>query len=214
MNKLKITYTPTLNAGSAFCEIDAKLNGLKEQSLEHLLWSNDGYKPKASFTMAHNGECVFLKYNIHENNVRAIYNNTNDPVYEDSCVEFFISMENDTNYYNLEFNCLGTCTIGYGDGKFNRICLPDDVVNNIRSQTKLERANKNFIYEWGITLAIPISVFIYHQGINLTGKACRLNFYKCGDDLPQPHFIAWNNIESDQPNFHLSEFFGTGVFLN
>ncbi|WP_091380560.1 carbohydrate-binding family 9-like protein [Mucilaginibacter mallensis] len=31
--------------------------------------------------------------------------------------------------------------------------------------------------------------------------------------MPQPHFLAWNNIESEHPNFHLSDFFGKALFL-
>ena|ERR1700712_707549 len=214
MNEIKIPFIPAFGADNTFDEFDAKLSSLNEQKLEYLLWSNDGYKPKVGFTIAHNGSCIFLKYTVEENDVRAIYNHTNDPVYKDSCVEFFIAMESDTNYYNLEFNCLGACSIGYGNDKYNRICLPNDVISNIRSQTKLERVNKTYVYEWSITLIIPASIFIYHKGINLTGKVCKFNFYKCGDELPQPHFIAWNNIGADIPNFHLPQFFGCGLFLN
>jgi hypothetical protein len=46
----------------------------------------------------------------------------------------------------------------------------------------------------------------------LKGKTCRANFYKCGDDLPEPHFLSWNNIIADKPDFHLPQYFGTLTF--
>jgi hypothetical protein len=214
MDQLRVPFLSSLNAESAFEEVDESLDRLNPQSLDHLLWSADGYKPKVWFTMAHNGQCVFLRYTVNEDHIRAVYNNINDPVYKDTCVEFFISFGNDANYYNLEFNCAGTCTAGYGSGKHNRQILSADAIKKIRSQTRLRYVNAEFEYCWDLTLIIPVTVFAYHKNINLNGALCRANFYKCGDDLPQPHFLAWSNISSEQPNFHLPEFFGNALFLS
>jgi hypothetical protein len=51
-----------------------------------------------------------------------------------------------------------------------------------------------------------------HNITSLSDKKYRGNFYKCGDNLPRPHFLAWNNIQSEEPNFHLSAFFGDLLF--
>jgi hypothetical protein len=40
----------------------------------------------------------------------------------------------------------------------------------------------------------------------------KANFYKCGDELQTPHFLSWNPIEIDQPDFHRPDFFGTLEF--
>lgn len=213
MNQLDIPYISSVHCENTFNELDDQLDQLKHQRIAHLLWSKDRYQPLVYFSIAHNGTCVFLKFIVHENHVQTIYSNINDPVYKDTCVEFFISIGNDTNYYNLEFNANGTCAIGYGSNKFDRKDLPTDVIASISTQSKLWNLNSDFVYCWHLTLIIPATVFIHHQSINLNGLESRLNFYKCGDDLPLPHFIAWNNIESEQPNFHLPEFFGRAVFL-
>jgi hypothetical protein len=34
------------------------------------------------------------------------------------------------------------------------------------------------------------------------------NFYKCGDETPEPHFLSWNPIDLPKPNFHVPQFFG------
>ena len=156
---------------------------------------------------------MFLKFIVLENYIQMIYNNINDPVYKDTCVGFFISINNDMNYYNLEFNGKGTCSVGYGSNQFDRKDLPADIIANIGAQSKLWSLTYGFAYCWHLTLVIPATVFIHHKDVNLNGVASRLNFYKCGDDLPQPHFIAWNKVESEQPDFHLPEFFGKARFL-
>lgn len=213
MNELSIPFLSSPGAGWTFDDVDKQLKLLPQQSLDYLLWSSDGYKPQVHFNIAHNGACIFLKFIVLEDHLQMVYNNINDPVYKDTCVEFFIGIENDPSYYNLEFNCAGTCSAGYGSNKSDREDLPADVIADIKTQTKLSHRNGDFAYSWELTLVIPVFIFIHHTGIQLSGLECRLNFYKCGDDLPQPHFIAWNKIESDEPNFHLPEFFGKALFL-
>jgi hypothetical protein len=53
-------------------------------------------------------------------------------VHEDSCVEFFISFEEDSSYYNLEINCIGTCLFGYGKGKDEREMVDPVVIRKIK----------------------------------------------------------------------------------
>ena len=44
------------------------------------------------------------------------------------------------------------------------------------------------------------------------GKEMGANFYKCGDELPTPHFLSWNPIEWAEPSFHRPEQFGKLIF--
>jgi hypothetical protein len=214
MNELHIPFIASLNAESTPGSVSEQLDKLAPQSLDHLLWSNDGYYPKVQFKIGHHSDCIFLKFTVSEDDVQMVYNQLNDPVYKDTCVEFFISFDNDTHYYNLEFNGAGNFSVGYGSNKFDRADLPVDVISAIKTQAKLWCVNEDFVYRWELVLVIPASIFVYNPNIRLKGLPCRLNFYKCGDDLPKPHFVAWNNIETEQPNFHLPEFFGKGLFLN
>ena len=65
---------------------------------------------------------------------------------------------------------------------------------------------------WELLLIIPVDIFIYHELDSLRSKFCRANFYKCGDKLPEPHFISWSAIHSPEPDFHLPDFFGELYF--
>lgn len=213
MKQLLAPYLSSLADDCTFDEVEQQLDLVGAQSLDNLLWSEDGYQPFVWATVAHNGRNIFLKYTVLEDDIRSVYNQINDPVYRDSCVEFFISIHDDVNYYNLEFNMAGTCSIGYGPERNNRQELPADDIRKISTQTKLYRLNKQFNYCWDLVMVIPGSVFVHHPGIDLSGLRCRVNFYKCGDDLPRPHFLSWNNIDAEQPNFHLPEFFGEACFM-
>ncbi|MCK7536290.1 MAG: carbohydrate-binding family 9-like protein [Marinilabiliales bacterium] len=43
---------------------------------------------------------------------------------------------------------------------------------------------------------------------SLAGKSFRANFYKCGDKLSNPHFVTWNPVGTEKPDYHRPEYFG------
>ena len=66
--------------------------------------------------------------------------------------------------------------------------------------------------KWEVALRIPISTFFKHKLKSFDGLKAKGNAYKCGDNLPVPHFISLNPIKTKQPDFHRSEFFGEMTF--
>lgn len=176
------------------------------------MWSSDGYQPDVMFRIGYSNNCIYLKYSVLEDDITSVYLNTNDLVYEDTCVEFFIAIGDDAKYYNIEFNRLGTCFMAYTGSKHDMVTLPAEVISNIRTQSKALHPNHGFKYGWQLTLVIPATVFIHHPGIELEKLVCRGNFYKCGDKLNKPHFLSWNNVVSQVPNFHKPEYFGELLF--
>lgn len=189
------------------------LNYCPQQKIDNLLWSNNGYFPRVTFSMAYTDHSILLKYFVKEKYPVANCTQINDLVYKDSCVEFFLSFDNGTNYYNLEFNCIGTAYGAYGKVKPDRTLLPAIVLAQIKSFIQINIADKEGFTQWEITLDIPFDIFIYDNIASLEGIECKANFYKCGDETPEPHYLSWNNILSTEPNFHLPEFFGTVKFI-
>ena len=207
MKQLQVPFLSNLETPPLLSKISKLLDSQKRETIEIAPWPEYPYKPEVSFAIAHNGHSIFLKYYVTEKETKAVYTESNQPVYRDSCVEFFIAFDNDPEYYNLEFNSIGTCTAGFGAGRENRKQLPEDVIGKIEFETfsRLTEDQNNY---WELCLAIPEAVFSHHNISTLEGKSCKGNFYKCGDDLAQPHFLVWNNITTKEPNFHLPEFFG------
>ena len=68
-------------------------------------WKEFSYKPRENLFIAYTEKEIILKYRVTEKYVSALHTDINNPVYEDSCVEFFISTGNGF-YYNIEFNCI------------------------------------------------------------------------------------------------------------
>ena len=137
-------------------------------------------------------------------------------VCEDSCVEFFVSPEEDEIYYNIEFNALGTCLLGSGTERANSKRADPQIIAGIRRLTSAGDqpvTEKSGNFEWTITVAIPFNVFFRHKVQDLKGKTFRANFYKCGDKLEVPHYVTWNKVGTEKPDYHRPEYFGELKFV-
>ena len=205
-----ISVTPT---GPSLCELSSVLDTLPRHPIDIVPWPSFPYKPDVGFVIGYDDKNVCVKFYVSEKFARATYGNPNDPVYKDSCVEFFIALDGEDEYYNFEFNCAGTCLLGFGKGLDDRLPVPAEVIRSIRHLAIIKPSNSpEASISWELTVMIPLHVFYFHKLKSLKGKKCRINFYKCGDDLPEPHFLAWNDIHSEAPDFHIPHYFGSMYF--
>ena len=212
MKHLSVPYLD-IEDTTAIADISRKLDQVRQEIIDHAPWNAFPYKPQASFAMAYGDSSVYLKFFVEEKHVRAVYSEPNQPVYKDSCVEFFVSFGDEPEYYNFEFNCAGTCLLSFGEQRNNRKMTTADLIKSIAFQSSIKpTTKKDANIGWELTLVIPFAAFQYHKFSSMKGKKCRANFYKCGDDLPEPHFLAWNMINTEEPDFHRPEFFGTLEF--
>lgn len=217
MKKLQVPAIASNSRPVSPDSLSEVLDQLEKHPIAEMPWPAYAYRPDVSFSLAHFDEGIGLKYYVREQAVRAHYRQANDPVYRDSCVEFFLCFGDEKEYYNFEFNCLGTCLLGFGSGRAQRLPLQESVIAQIKRQaTLISRSPTDGAapsFDWQLTLLIPVDVFSRHSIDSLSGMKARANFYKCGDDLPQPHYLAWNNIDTPQPDFHQPDFFGEVQFL-
>ncbi|NEU07026.1 hypothetical protein GZH53_01765 [Flavihumibacter sp. R14] len=197
-------------------KISEVMDMVKKNPVSYSPWPEYSYAPLVDFAVAHSGNSIFLKFFVTEKNVQALNLATNGPVCNDSCVEFFISWGKDQSYYNLEFNCSGTCHFGYGPDRNHRKLIKKELIDRVRYQTvfKTISQTQQYLVNWELTVAIPLEVFSYHDLKSISGQTCRVNFYKCGDLLPEPHYLSWTNMESAQPDFHQPQFFGSACFAD
>jgi hypothetical protein len=185
-------------------------------TIETVNWVDFDYKPEVSFTIAYSRNEIFLKFYVTENHFKAEKTESNQEVYEDSCVEFFVMPEDDEIYYNLEFNGIGTCLLGSGTGRADNKRADTEVISQIRRLCSAGRypvKEKEGEYFWTITIAIPVGIFYNHSITELKGKRFRANFYKCGDKLTVPHYVTWNPVRTEKPDFHQPEYFGSLKFV-
>lgn len=206
MSKLLVPFFKEI--GPIQDKMSAVFDHLTAHPISHVSWSQYPYLPKTAFKIAYTNQAILLNYEVEERYLRINSFQSNDPVYEDSCVEFFISFR-DKYYYNLEFNAVGVGLIGYGTkDKDSRERLANSTIEKIKSYSSIERNLETKGVKWKLSLYIPLEIFEKEAISDLSGVEASANFYKCGDLLPEAHFVSWNPIEFPQPNFHLPEYFG------
>lgn len=163
------------------------------------------------FAIRHDGSSIYLHYQVDEPQVRAVNTGYNSPVWEDSCVEFFLTFDGDDGYYNFEINAIGTVLGAFGKDRNKRFHLPDSLLSRIETNPSLGRdpiESMDKRTTWDLQLSIPIEIFHFSKVESLSGAEARANFYKCGDKLKQPHFLSWNPVLCSEPDFHTPRYFG------
>jgi hypothetical protein len=216
MKTINIKQLMTDSVNPTLAEISAALDKQKERHfVDTINWQEFSYKPEVSFSIAYGEKEIYLKYYVREKYFKAEKTESNQSVYEDSCVEFFISPHDDGLYYNMEFNGIGTCLMAVGSGRANRTPASGETISKIRRISSMgsEAVNeKEGDFSWTLTIAIPFVVFFRHNVENLKGKILRANFYKCGDKLKVPHYVTWNSIGTEKPDYHQPAYFGSLKF--
>jgi hypothetical protein len=209
IKNIKPAKTATLKEAEHLLETQTVTN-----QIDILNWATYSYKPKLSFRIGHTETEIWLKYYVNEKYVRAVETRINGEVYMDSCVEFFISPDGE-NYYNFEFSCIGTTHLAFGPGRGNRKFVDPAIVEKIEIESSLGRKpfdNKSGNFEWEMMIRIPLECFQYSKITSLKGLKATANFYKCGDGTPEPHFVTWNPVGTENPDYHRPEFFGKVLF--
>ena len=211
MNIINIPFLNVLNNANAKMASQILNAEAKNHLIKSVNWpSQYSYCPDSKFIIAHSVNSLYIKFKISEYNLRALYINDQDPVWEDSCVEFFCKKPQSESYMNFEFNCIGTCVATTRKGRDKDIVLFSE--NQMKQidrfpilyrQTFREKEGPGY---WELTVCIPFQLL----GIDPSDLPEKLlgNFYKCADGTSVPHYVSWNPILTEQPNFHCPEFFG------
>ncbi|QHE53039.1 carbohydrate-binding family 9-like protein [Pontibacillus sp. HMF3514] len=181
------------------------LNSLEKLTINDFPW-NEQSGPVTEVRLCYTCSHLHIHFTTYETKPRSTYTQHNDPVYKDSCVEFFIKPKpsEDDRYVNIEVNSLGTCLIGMGISRTQRTRLNQEMCESISITPQLEPEC------WKIDITIPFSFFEqYFRDLKIEkGAQMEGNFYKCGDETKNPHFGCWNRIENKNPDFHLPSYFG------
>lgn len=186
-------------------------------TLDALNWPDSyPYKPDVRFAAAHTSDAVLLHFKVREQSVLAHCSSDRESVWQDSCVEFFLSPEpGDGLYYNFEFNCIGRMYACVGPDRNSRQFLPESAYAAIKRASSLgETAFEERLgeCEWDLSAIVPVSCLVRHEIASLDGLQMSGNFYKCGDHLSVPHFVSYAPINVPKPDFHRPDCFCKLVF--
>lgn len=174
------------------------------------------YAPHAEAFLWHSGQFLHIVYRIDEEYVAGVVEADNGKVFTDSCAEFFIAFDNN-GYYNIEANCTGKILMSHRRArKVDVNYLTPVLLSQIKRTPSLGSATFNCRKAngpWELRLDIPVNVFFKHNITDLRGVEANANVYKCGDNLPQPHYLSWSPINTPEPNFHCPDFFAPVRFM-
>lgn len=203
MKKLTIPYCACLQALSIE-QVNAMLDDVGLQlSVDKLNWREQyPYRPLTRVSLALTEQYLYIKWHVNGVMLKAIHTEDLSRVSEDSCVEFFCELADGRHYMNLEFNCIGTCSAS------RRLSRTEDVVRlnkeELKSIVRYSSLGKRPFCEidghftWDLCVGVPLELL----QINKDTKSIRCNFYKCADDTSAKHYLSWNPINTDTPDFH------------
>lgn len=179
--------------------------------IDNYPWDKNGYRPRSEVKLVYTNSKLKARVISYEAEVKTNYNKINDPVYKDSCIEFFfnLSPNKTSSYINLEMNSFGIFLIQFGSGKHDRMFIDienEEIFNIVHKQDK---------ESWQIEFSIPFAFAEEYFGKLdiIPGTVLKGNLYKCGDDTLFPHYGCWNYIKNEEPNFHLPDYFGTFILI-
>ena len=169
----------------------------------------NGYKPEVTFELGMNEIGFTMDITTLESNPKREKTEHLQFVHEDSCVEWFVNFlpEKCDRYFNFEINPNGCLYIGFGHGR--------------QDSTTLYRENMKELFDirpqktqdgWEVFYRIPLSFLrLFVPDFTFTG-ALHANVYKCGDLTEHRHFLSWNPVTSETPDFHRPQDFGLMLF--
>ncbi len=173
-------------------------------------WESDPpYRPNTYFKIGVVSEDLIATLKCYEENPRAVYENRDDPIYKDSCLEFFVApVESKEEYLNIEMNSRGAFLCEFGKGKYDRVFLSTITeVSPIVKSFKGEDMQGAF---WGVTAVLTkdflSEVYNIKKG-KIDFATVKANFYKCGDDCNIQHYLAFSPVTTLPPGFHNPECF-------
>lgn len=215
IQKLLIPYIgEPLNSDKQAPDEKIKQNGVSA-CIDKVNWPNYPYSPLVQVYAGYSDTSLWICFDVEKDFFRMNALLDQDAVWQDSCVEFFISTEvekyqnshseQEIVYRNFEFNVQGVCLSAYGTIS-DRELLPKEQMDRILRFPGLAKQNlpvEGSEFDWELCVAIPLDLIGLKPGSSFKG-----NFQKCGDLSCQPHYVTWSRMESASPDFHLPQFFG------
>ena len=189
-------------------ELRAGLESIPATPIANVNWKEFPYAPEVSFHMAYSDKAVAILFEVKEDHVRAAAMENNGPVWQDSCVEFFVMGPDGVHYTNFEMNCAGTMLAARRTSRHDPSQFTPEQFAQVRRITSLPHEpidSKGEGQSWWAMEVIPFEAF----GYTSKPDSLRANLYKCGDKCDQPHFLSWSPIDLPSPDFHCPDFFGT-----
>lgn len=170
--------------------------------LKACAWSPNA-APRTELQAVYTGGELLIRLTSHEHPARAVNTEPNSSVWEDNCLESFLSFDG-RRYMNLEVNANSAMRAGFGTSRADRTPLLSMDIPMPEAVAAVCSDSWCVTYHISPETVEALFGVKLHRGLEFYG-----NFYSCGDKTPLPHYSAWSSVDTPQPDFHRPEFFGT-----
>ena len=191
--------------------------------IRHFHPAGSEHRPITQAKVLFDDACLYVMFRVQDRYVRAVAQEFQGRVWEDSCAEAFLQPRLDRGYFNFEMNCGGNLLLYHirdprrtpeGFADFNPVAAEQAakmrVYHSLPARVDPEIQEP---VEWFLEYGIPLSLFEPYIGETPrpAGERWRGNFHKCGDETSHPHWASWSPI-GEELNFHCPEHFGVLEF--
>lgn len=214
----KVAYVVFERDVPDMADVEEKFASLESNNIDIVNWPdrNGSYSPEASFKIMYSDNDLYIRYQVKEKEICSTFGeDEGSKPWTDDCMELFIAPIAETGvYYNIEMNCTGHGIVGYGVGKKDRGHFDQVQMDCIRRFSTLgseafgDRVSTESIC-WSMIIVIPLDLILQGRSVEyLRGQTVKGNVFKCGDDMQNRHYLTWNPVGTERPDYHRPEFFG------
>lgn len=186
-----------------------------EVELKHYQWCCV-VRPKVSTKLYLTSEGLNVNFCVQESEPLISVTSQQEPpllTCKDSAVEIFLAFspfEHDENfqprlneclYTNIEVNAAGICYAEYGMQRNLRYTYNLAQIESLKIKTQI---TANY---WTCDFVIPRSLIRGIIGYDGFTETFGLNLYKISETASCEHYVSWQKVKVEKPNFHLPEFF-------
>lgn len=178
-------------------------------------WWTAGAKDRTEARLLWDDTYLYVGFTAFDPHISAVLTDRDSPVSRDDCVEVFIAPDTSAvgNYYNFEFNALGTLLDRSPKMKRSSewnaagVQVAITIVGTLNDETDTDSL-------WTSEIAIPFAAFAGYapQLPPAAGDVWRLNLYRTGGKI-NLQYSTWSPTQTPKPQFHAPARFGFARFL-
>lgn len=167
-------------------------------------YSYDHERPEVQ--LCYDNKAFYVRFTVYESDPVRTKTKHFEPVNLDSCVEFFVNFTPDQadRYINFEVNANGIMNASFRKDRYIETPLTKEDVEGLNITPRLYEDH------WTVEYTIPFTfVQKYYPAFDIEKKpVMKANFYKCGDETEQEHYLTFFPVPTPEPDFHRPEYFG------
>ena len=189
-------------------------------SIDNHMGQKPQHVPPTQAKICYDSDNLYVIFRVKDQYVRCLATRYADPVWQDSCVEFFFTPGDDPScgYFNIETNACGVMLMAHQKARDTQLIpVTETDASQIEITHSLPKTLDHEItdpIEWTLQYKLPLEILASYANVTkpAPGVVWRGNLYKCGDKTSKPHWLTWSKIDLHQPDFHQPDFFRTLIF--